>query len=79
VAGSRVVPELIQEACTPENVAREAISLLTDAERAERMQDELAAVRDRLGAPGASDRAAASILEFVRARALFAESRSRNG
>lgn len=68
VAGSRVVPELIQEACTPENVAREAISLLTDGSRAERMRDELAAVRERLGAPGASDRAAAAIVDFIQAR-----------
>ncbi len=75
VAGSRVVPELMQAACTPENVAREAVSLLTDPARATRMQDELAVVRERLGAPGASDRAAASILEFVRARAPRARSK----
>ena len=65
VAGARVVPELIQEACTPENVAHETVSLLTDVARAERMQDELAIVRDRLGPPGASDRAADAVLDLI--------------
>ena len=34
IAGEKIVPELIQEAFTPEAVAAEAISLLTDAARA---------------------------------------------
>lgn len=65
VAGARIVPELIQDGCTPETVSAEAISLLTDVERAARMRDDLAVVRERLGAPGASGRAAEAILEFV--------------
>jgi lipid-A-disaccharide synthase len=79
VAGSRVVPELIQEACTPERVAAEVVSLLTNVERAERMRDELAIVRQRLGEPGASGRAADAILELVDARqhAVAAASASR--
>jgi lipid-A-disaccharide synthase len=68
VAGSRVVPELIQDACTPERVSAEAISLLTDRSRADRMRDDLAMVRERLGAPGASGRAADAILELVASR-----------
>ena len=31
VAGSRIVPELIQDECTPARVAEETASLLTDA------------------------------------------------
>ncbi len=68
VAGARIVPELIQEACTPEKVAAETVSLLTDQPRAARMRDELAVVRDRLGPPGASGRAAVAILELVASR-----------
>lgn len=65
VAGSRIVPELMQDGCTPETVSVEAISLLTDRERAARMRDDLAVVRHRLGEPGASGRAAEAILALV--------------
>ncbi|MGE0040570.1 MAG: lipid-A-disaccharide synthase [Vicinamibacterales bacterium] len=66
VAGERVVPELIQDGCTPETVAAEAVSLLTDADRAARMREGLALVRTRLGGPGASGRAADAVLEVAR-------------
>jgi lipid-A-disaccharide synthase len=68
VAGERVVPELIQEECTAENVSREASSLLTDDARATRMREVLATVRERLGAPGASGRAADAIIELIQNR-----------
>jgi lipid-A-disaccharide synthase len=66
VAGERVVEELIQERCTPENVAREAVSLLTNPERVADMKEQLAMVRDKLGGIGASGRAADAILEVAR-------------
>jgi lipid-A-disaccharide synthase len=62
IAGRSVVPELIQGALTPDAVAREAISLLTDRTRVETMRRDLAEVRTRLGGPGASQRAAAAVL-----------------
>jgi lipid-A-disaccharide synthase len=68
VAGRRVVPELIQDALTPEAVAREAIDILTNGARASRMRAELREVRQRLGDPGASRRAAAAVMNVVRAR-----------
>ncbi len=68
IAGRRVVPELIQSACTPAAVAEEAVSLLGDAGRAAAMQQALEEVRARLGAPGASGRAADAVLEVARAR-----------
>jgi lipid-A-disaccharide synthase len=68
VAGRRVVPELIQEDFTPARVADEAVSFLTDRRRYEATQHALREVRARLGAPGASGRAAEAILE-VAARA----------
>lgn len=62
VAGRPVVPELIQAGCTPEAIAREAVSLLTDPARADLMRRDLAEVRDRLGGSGASHRAAEAVL-----------------
>jgi lipid-A-disaccharide synthase len=65
VAGRSIVPELIQDRFTPESVANEAVSLLTDSVRAERMRHDLADVRRRLGEPGASHRAAAAVLRVA--------------
>ena len=69
VAGQRVVEELIQDACTPEAVAHEAVELLTNADRVADMKEQLAIVRERLGGSGASGRAAEAILEVARCRA----------
>jgi lipid-A-disaccharide synthase len=68
VAGERVVEELIQDECTPDAVARETIELLTNADRADDMKEQLAIVRQKLGGPGASQRAAAAIIDLAAAR-----------
>lgn len=68
VAGRRIVPELIQGDLTPGRVAEEAVALLTDRERHARTRADLRAVRGRLGAPGASGRAADAVLEVARHR-----------
>jgi lipid-A-disaccharide synthase len=68
VAGERVVEELIQDACTPEAVARATVDLLTNADRVADMKEHLKLVRERLGGSGASGRAADAILEVVRRR-----------
>jgi lipid-A-disaccharide synthase len=65
IAGREVVPELIQGDFTAERVAQEALSLLEDAARAETMRADLAEVRRRLGAPGASARAAAVVAAML--------------
>ena len=65
IAGDRIVPELIQDAFTPEAVANEAVSILTDGERARRIREGLATVRQRLGGPGASRRAAEAIVREI--------------
>jgi len=65
IAERRVVPELIQEDFTPEKVAGEAVRLLQDANARRAMRDGLAEVRQRLGPPGAVDRAADAILALV--------------
>ena len=69
VAGKRVVPELIQENFTAGRVAAEAIRFLTDADLARHTRDELRRVRERLGEPGASGRAADGVLAVARTRA----------
>ena len=66
IAGRRIVPELIQDECTPQNIAAETVSLLTDSQRAAATGTALAEVRAKLGAPGASGRAAEAVLEVAR-------------
>ena len=65
VAARRVVPELIQADFTPERVSEETVALLTDPERHARTCEALQQVREQLGAPGASGRAAEAILEVA--------------
>ena len=62
VAGKRVVPELIQENFTAERVAEETIRFLTDRDVHARTRDDLRRVREKLGEPGASGRAAEAVL-----------------
>jgi lipid-A-disaccharide synthase len=66
IAGRTVVPELIQEAFTPARVAEETLRFLTNPAAAAETRHELAAVRAKLGAPGASGRAADAILRVAR-------------
>jgi lipid-A-disaccharide synthase len=65
IAEKRVVPELIQSDFTPDKVAGETIRLLQDANARRALRAGLAEVRERLGPPGAVDRAADAILALV--------------
>jgi lipid-A-disaccharide synthase len=65
VAGHRIVPELIQDDFTPERTAEEAIALLTDVSKRDEMRAALAQVRQQLGTPGATARAAETVLEVA--------------
>lgn len=65
VAGRRVVPELLQGAVTVEHIADELRDLVSDEGKYRAMRDGLAAVRAKLGEPGASARAADAILDYV--------------
>ncbi len=60
-----VVPELIQAAATPEAIAAQALPLLNDIETRQRVRQDLRAVADMLGTPGASDRTAELVLELA--------------
>ncbi len=68
IAGERVVVELIQDACTGEAVADEAVNMLTDADYRGRMTSKIAEVRNRLGGPGASARAADAVLHVIHSK-----------
>lgn len=61
----RAVPELIQDQLTPARVAEEASRLLSDASAREAQEDAFRELRKRLGAAGASRRAAESVLGLI--------------
>lgn len=73
IAGRRVVPELIQQDCTPDNVARSMAPLLQEGPCRRQMLQDLAGVRNALqrNDPGtaatgtAIDRAATCVAEFA--------------
>ncbi len=62
VAGRGIVPELIHDDATPERLAQEALRLLTDRRAYDEMKAALRSVREALGTPGASHRAAEAVL-----------------
>jgi lipid-A-disaccharide synthase len=65
IAGKRAVPELIQNDFTPDRLAAEVLRLLNDQGAREALRHDLAQVRQRLGPPGAVDRAADAILQLL--------------
>ncbi len=65
IAGKKVVPEFLQFHARPPLIAREAMRLLKDSTYRQEMLGELEKVRNALGAPGASERAAHAILETI--------------
>jgi lipid-A-disaccharide synthase len=67
VAGRTVVPELIQGEATPERLLQEIRRLLRDRAAYNHMREELRLVRQALGEPGASRRAAQVVLQECRA------------
>src|SRR5262249_33436754 len=66
VAGRRVVPEYIQDAANPEALAACAQKILGDPAEMARLRSEMKLVREKLGEPGASDRAARAVAEFLK-------------
>ncbi len=64
VAGRLVVPELLQDDCTPEKVADTAVELL-QPERYRQLKADLAEVKARLGEPGAVTRVAELVLRMA--------------
>jgi lipid-A-disaccharide synthase len=66
VAGQEVVPELLQDEAMPEKIAAATVRLVADQAERARMLAGLAEVRQRLGGPGASARAARLALSLAK-------------
>jgi lipid-A-disaccharide synthase len=58
IAGRTIVPELIQNEATPERIAAEVREIIVQRQKAREMKAALAQIQEKLGTPGASDRAA---------------------
>ncbi len=65
VAGKRIIPEFVQNRANPASLAAELTSLLKDSVRRQEMAAELAQVKAKLGAPGASRKVAAILNEMI--------------
>jgi len=65
IAQRKVVPELVQDDFTPERVTVEILHLLQDPNARRTLRAGLADVRQRLGPPGAVDRAADAIARLL--------------
>jgi len=67
VAGRRIVPELLQDAVTSDNIAREALAILTDDAVRGHILQELEEMKRRLGEGGAVNKVVQMILEVAKA------------
>jgi len=65
VLQERLVPELLQDELTAEAVVREALPLLNDPQVRRRVEDGYQRLRQALGEPGVTRRAAAAILDAL--------------
>ena len=65
LAHEEIFPEFIQDAATPERIARAALELLRDEKRRAEIRAKLARVVASLGEPGASRRAARAITALL--------------
>ena len=65
VVGRRILPELIQDDVTAENVSREALRFITDPAAKAQVKADLQEVRIKLGEPGAVRRVAQIVLDVA--------------
>ncbi|MBE3574924.1 MAG: lipid-A-disaccharide synthase [Firmicutes bacterium] len=65
-AGRQIVPELLQDACTPQRIAAQALALWQDQSRRAQMRAALLETVSRLQGEGAVERAAGLILKVAR-------------
>ena len=66
IAGKRLAPELVQEEATGPRLAAEIRAILASRENRDTIRTELAAIRHKLGEPGAARRAAAIALGLMK-------------
>jgi len=65
IGGATLVPELIQANVNPERMAAEMLSILTNRQRRDEIRKDLSAIREKLGEPGASARAARLAYDLI--------------
>jgi lipid-A-disaccharide synthase len=65
LARKKVVPEFVQFDARPRRIAAEVVSLLQDDQRRVDLQTALVEVKDKLGVPGASARAARAVIDLL--------------
>jgi len=65
IAGEEIVPEYMQEAATPEALSQEALTYLSQPERARTMRSRLAGIRAKLGARCASETVANAVVSYL--------------
>jgi lipid-A-disaccharide synthase len=65
IAQRTIVPERIQDAATPQQLAQDVLPMITDPAVRGRILQDLKTVRDALGTPGAADRTAAMVLQLA--------------
>jgi len=73
IAQQAVVPELIQKEVNPQRLSRELVSLYEDKGRQKQMKQALTRVRDELGPPGASRRAAQLATSLIERQPVSAD------
>jgi lipid-A-disaccharide synthase len=73
LAEEGLFPELIQDEVTPAGISAAVLGIIRDPERLTRISAGLRRIRQRLGGPGASDRAAAVALELLEDKTATAE------
>ena len=66
IAGKSIVPELIQSEANPDSIAALAEDLLNNRDKREAMQADLSKIRDKLGTPGAAERAALIVYNMLK-------------
>ncbi|WP_409070271.1 lipid-A-disaccharide synthase [Desulfobulbus sp.] len=70
IAEREVIPELLQDAASPERLAQATLAMLQDDEKRQAILAGLAEVRSRLGGPGASQRTAVAALDLLETRRM---------
>ncbi|MFC1713860.1 lipid-A-disaccharide synthase [Candidatus Poribacteria bacterium] len=66
VAGKTIVPELLQSKVEPRAISRIAVRMIKNPQKLGTQKAELQKVRERLGQPGAVERTAKLVIQFIR-------------
>jgi lipid-A-disaccharide synthase len=61
-----IVPELLQDEATAENIVFHALELVQNGDRRQQTLDGYREMREHLGEVGASDRAASEIMKYLK-------------